>query len=255
MQQFLQQVFVGEVGFFGRVGKIFAGGDLRIGIRFEHVDVTVFVHPHIDASVTTQPQCTIDALGQVLNMVDDSVREVPRLARADAVLVLVLAAPLHPLRRDAAGLIRHLVHHEFPDRKHLQVRIAHHPDIELASFDVPLDEGSSADIVVDKCHPFPQLLIVVDNRGLRNPQRCLFADRLHDQWEGQVFGSPHHAMQGHDHEFRVWNTMVRHHLLRQRLVARKHEAAWIAAGVGNAHQFEIGHHVLVVDRPPVELLQ
>ncbi len=49
--------------------------------------------------------------------------------------------------------------------------------------------------------------------------------------------------------------MVRHHLLRQRLVPRQHEAAWIAAGVGDAHQLEVGHHVLVVDRPPVELLQ
>ncbi len=99
----------------------------------------------------------------MLDMVDDAVREVPRFARADAVLVLVFAAPLYPLRRDAAGLLRHLVHHEFPDRKHLQMRIAHDPDIQLSSFDIALDQGSGADIVVDEGHPFPQFLIVIDD--------------------------------------------------------------------------------------------
>ena len=43
------------------------------------------------------------------------------------------------------------------------------------------------------------------------------------------------------------NAVIGQQLLRQRLVARQHQAARIAAGVRHPQQFEVAHHVLVED--------
>ena len=58
---------------------------------------------------------------------------------------------------------------------------AHHTDVEFAPLDVSLDEGSGPDMVMDEGHPFAQLLIVVHDRRLRNPQGRFLCDGFHDQ--------------------------------------------------------------------------
>ena len=49
--------------------------------------------------------------------------------------------------------------------------------------------------------------------------------------------------------------MIVQQLLRQVLAARQHQSARIAAGIGNADQFEIARDVLVVGRLAVEFLE
>ena len=48
------------------------------------------------------------------------------------------------------------------------------------------------------------------------------------------------------------HAVVREHLLGERLVAREHQAARVAAGVRHLQQLEVGHHVRVPDRDVVE---
>src|SRR5262249_45726709 len=58
-----------------------------------------------------------------------------------------------------------------------------------------------------------------------------------------------------DGKLRHRDAMIGEELLGDALVARQHEAARVAAGVGDPEQLEVAHHVLVVDRDVVEVLE
>jgi hypothetical protein len=85
--------------------------------------------------------------------------------RTDAVPHLVLAVPLHLARRD-----RHHVGQgaeiELPHRQGREPLVAHHADVELAPFDVFLHQRVRIRLFVNELDAFPQLLAVVDDRGL-----------------------------------------------------------------------------------------
>ena len=68
-------------------------------------------------------------------------------------------------------------------------------------------------------------------------------------------GRLHLAVHRKHREGRHRNPVVVHQRLRQVLAARQHQAARVAAGIGDSHQLEIAHDVLVVDDLAVELLQ
>ena len=63
------------------------------------------------------------------------------------------------------------------------------------------------------------------------------------------------ALARQQHELRRRDAVVGEDLLRQRLVAREHHAARIAAGVGLPHQLEERDDVLVVGDDALELLE
>jgi hypothetical protein len=67
--------------------------------------------------------------------------------------------------------------------------------------------------------------------------------------------APDRAPEGEDCEVRARNPVVGEDLLGERLVAAQHEAARVAARVGDAQELEIRHHVLIVRRQAVELLE
>ena len=60
---------------------------------------------------------------------------------------------------------------------------------------------------------------------------------------------------GKHREGRHRNPVVVDQRLGQVLAARQHQAARIAAGIGNAHQLEIAHDVLIVDDLALKLLE
>ena len=70
-----------------------------------------------------------------------------------------------------------------------------------------------------------------------------------------ALGNPDRAAAAEHGELRRRDTVVGEHLLRQHLVARKHHAARIAAGVRLAQQLEPGDDVLVVGDDAVEFLE
>ena len=56
--------------------------------------------------------------------------------------------------------------------------IAHHPNIELSPFDIPLDEGAGPHARMDELDSLLEFLIILDNGRLRDPERCLFGRRF-----------------------------------------------------------------------------
>ena len=94
-----------------------------------------------------------------------------------------------------------------------------------------------------------------DERRLRDARGALLGERLDDQREREPARPPHGAAHAEDGELRHRDAVVGQQLLRDALVARQHQAARVAAGVGHAQQLEVADHVLVVDRHVVEVLQ
>ncbi|MEN8377104.1 MAG: hypothetical protein ABFS34_16895, partial [Gemmatimonadota bacterium] len=75
---------------------------------------------------------------------------------------------------------------ELPDREGLRARVAQHADVELAPVDVLLGDGVRADLLPDEAHALGELVVVVDDRGARDPERGLLAERLDEQGEVEV---------------------------------------------------------------------
>ena len=87
------------------------------------------------------------------------------------------------------------------------------------------------------------------------PQDESSLSALDDQRQAKTCRTANLAVLREHREGRHRNPMVMHERLRQVLAARQHQAARIAAGIGNAQQFEIADDVLVVDGFAVELLE
>ena len=178
------QRLVGGPGLFGRRGEVLALGDLGIRVGFEHPRrVPSVVQPQIDARVAAQLERAVRALAQVLDSLDRRRRAVVRRRRCRSVFLLVLHAPLHAVGRDPLRLGRHVREEQLPHRQRLQRLVAEDADVELAALDVLLDDRGRADAVVDERDALVQLLVAVDDRRLRDADRRLLRERLHDQRE------------------------------------------------------------------------
>ena len=182
-------------------------------------------------------------------------RQVPRRPGADAVLLLVLAVPLHLAGRDARHHLGQRAEVELPERKRREPLVAEHADVDLAALDVLLDQRVGAGLLVDELDALAQLLAVVDDRGLRDAERRVLGRRLHEQREREAPRLAVAPVARQQREARGRDAVVGQDLLRQHLVARDHHAARIAARVGQLHQLEERHHVLVVGDDALEFLE
>src|SRR5213594_4052765 len=134
----LQEDPVGNACPLSRLGKVLVVSDLRVGVGFQDIDRSVRVEPEVNACVAAESKDAIDALRNVLDLPRHPVRKLFRLTRLDAVLGLILTAPLDPLGGNAAALLWHLVHAQLPDGQDLQVQIPQDAHVEFTAFDVPL---------------------------------------------------------------------------------------------------------------------
>ena len=107
-----------------------------------------------------------------------------------------------------------------------------HADVQLAAVDELLDDRRGAEALVDELHALRELVLVLDDRGLRDAGRRLEEQRLDDQRE------PHRLRQRRlcvrsatTVKSGTRNAVVGEQLLRQRLVAREDQPARVAAGV------------------------
>ena len=106
-------------------------------------------------------------------------------AAVDAVLLLILHAPLHPIGRNAFRALGHVREKELPHGQRLQRLVAQNAHVELAAFDVLLRDRRRADALVNERDALLQLLVAVDDRRLRDADRRLLRQRFHDQRELQ----------------------------------------------------------------------
>ena len=98
-------------------------------------------------------------------------RQVLRRPLHDAAALLIVGIVLDLLGRDAARAFGHVAELELPDRQHAQAVVAEHADVEFAALDVLLGDRGGADPLVDEGDAFRQLLVGVDDRGLRDAER------------------------------------------------------------------------------------
>src|SRR4029453_6484037 len=96
--------------------------------------------------------------------------------------------PLPATRRDPLAVRWHVREEKLPDRQRLKRLIADQADVQLAPFDVLLDDGGCADALMDERDPLLQLVVALDDRGLRDADGGFLGQRLDDQREGQAFG-------------------------------------------------------------------
>ena len=150
---------------------------------------------------------------------------------------------------------RHILKSQLPDRQHEQPFVADNADIDFAALDILLGDGGGADPLVDEVDAFGELVVGVDDGGLRNAVGGVLVDALDDQRQSEPRRPLHLAAHRKDGEGRHRNAMIMHQRLRQILAARQHQPARIAAGIGHVQQLEIAHDVLVVDRFAVKLLE
>ena len=168
---------------------------------------------------------------------------------------MIRPTPFDSFGRNPAGVLRQLVHDQLPDRQDVDLPIAHHSDIELAPFDVLLDEGASPYARVDEVDALLEFVVILDNGRLRDPERRLFGHRFDNEGKGQPLGPFDLPPLRHHHEIRERDAMEREQLLRQDFVARQHQPPRVTAGVRHVQQFQIRHDVLVVYRHPIELFE
>src|SRR5262249_25627320 len=209
----------------------------------------------VDAGIAVELQSPADPLGQLLDAGAQFRGELLGRPGGDAAALLILGVMFDLLRGDAAGTLRVSAELQLPYRQTAQALVAEHADIKLAALDILLGDGVGADLLVDEGHALGQLLLAIHQGGLGDPARRVFADALDDEREAKARRAADLAADREDGEGRDGDAVVVHELLRQRLAAGQHEAARVAAGVGNPHQLEIAGDVLVVRGLAVKLLE
>jgi hypothetical protein len=147
------------------------------------------------------------------------------------------------------------IEHQFPHRQHFQPDVPEDADVELAALDVLLDDGVGVVALMDECHPLPELVVVFDDRGLRNAQRSFVHEALHDQRKVEPLRALYSFSPRKDGEPRNGEMVVGNQLLGKSLVPGEHHSARPASGVRNLHQLEEADHVVIEFRASEELLE
>src|SRR6185437_1290291 len=151
--------------------------------------------------------------------------------------------------------VRHRAEDHLPDGQARQPIVAHHADVELAAFDVLLDQSVGADLLMDELDPLLEPRRVLDHGSLRNTQRSILDRGLHEKREAELAWHADARTALEDGELRCGNAMEREKLFAQRLVTRQQQSARVAACVGLTHELEERNNVLVVRDDAVEFLE
>ena len=93
-----------------------------------------------------------------------------------------------------------------------------------------------------------ELIVILDDRGLRDPGRGLEEEGLDDERERQALGERHFAAWTNDRELRNANPVIREQLFRERLVPGEDQAARITPSIRQPQKLEIADDVLIEGR-------
>ena len=230
-------------------------GDFRIGIGLEEIRRAVGGEAEIDAGIAVELERAVDAFGHALDARRQLRRQILGRSVADAAALLIIGIVLDLFGGDEPVALGHVLKLQFPYRQHQQPLVAENADIDFAALDILLGNGRGADALVDKADALDEFLVGVDDGSLRNAVGRILIDAFDDQRQREPRRALDLAAHREHGEIRHRNAMVMNQRLRQILAARQHQAARIAAGIGDAQQFEITDDVLVVDRFAVKLFE
>src|SRR5439155_20921799 len=145
----LDERVVLEARFRRRFGHFVLGGDERIGVYLEHIDLVVVCHANVDTAVVLQPQRmerrTADLADPLRERLGDAFRE----DILDLASLAVLLVPLRLVGRDAvlrSGL--RLAKGHFGEWQDFRVGIPDQAHVELPPFDWHLDDRVLVEFLV-----------------------------------------------------------------------------------------------------------
>jgi len=123
--------------------------------------------------------------------------------------------------------------------------VAEDADVELAAFDVLLDEGGTVELVLDQPRPFQHLLLAMDDGARVDAYRSAARAGLDDHRERKLLTQLEFATL-RDHERGRADAVVADDLLGQRLVLPQVQSVRTGAGVAHLEQIEEGSDVDVL---------
>ncbi len=140
--------------------------------------------------------------------------------RHGAEIVDRAARPLRVVRNDARGFGRERAEVNLAQGQNPGRRVSEERHVELAPVDVLLDQRRLTQGGSDGVHGQGKLARAADDAGVRDANRAVLANRLHDEREGQVAGV---VWTNEDAARRGWNAGGREPLLHPILAKREAE--------------------------------
>ena len=104
----------------------------------------------------------------------------------DAAALLIIGIVLGPLGGDRPVAVRHIAELQLPDRQHAQAVVAEDADIDFAALDVLLGDGGGADPFMDEADALGELVVGIDDGGLRDAVGAVLDQTLDDQRQRQT---------------------------------------------------------------------
>src|SRR5450631_2370666 len=237
----------------GRCRELLALRDFGIGVRFDEIQGAVGREAKVDARVSIEPQCSVDAFRRSLNAGVYLRRKVLGRPIHNSHALLITGVVFDLL--GGYGLAAHGTEFQFPNRQHSQPIITEHADIKLTSLDILLGDRGGSDPLVDKGDALCEFLVRIDDGCLRDTPGSILVQALDDQRQRKTrwaFDLSAHREYG---EGRHRDPAMVHQSLGQILAARQDQTTRITPGIRNLHQFEIACDVLVIRGLVVKLLQ
>ena len=162
--------------------KLLALRYFGVGIRFDEVRSSIGGEAKVDACVSIELQCAVDAFRCSLKAGGYLRRKVLGwpVYNSDAFLITGIVFDLFGGNLPCP-LTAHAAEFQFPDRQNAQPIVAEHGDIELTSLDVLLGDGGSSEPLVNERDSLCELLVRIDDGCLRDAEGSILVQALDDQ--------------------------------------------------------------------------
>src|ERR1700737_3044792 len=226
-------------------------GELRlddqpgIGVGLEHVELSVGSEAQVDARVVAKLERAVCAERGLLGARGHLLVEAAGDGGAGRLVRFRIRLPLHLATAGARHPLRKPGEIELDQRPRDRRFVAEDADVELAALDVLLDEGGTAELVLDQPRPLQQLLPAVDDGAHVDAHRSAARARLDDHRERKLLTQLEIAALRH-HERGSPDAVVADDLLGQRLVLPQMQSVRTRSGVAHLEQIEEGGDVDVL---------
>src|SRR5207302_124353 len=234
----VDQLRVGKTRFESGLREIFVLGENRIRVCFNEINLVVRREAQIKTRVAVNREEAVDALADLFDPGGDG--------RINSFGESVLQSPAFPVFLVPLGLVggdlrlvgRHLVEHEFANRKNLKPVVAEDAHIEFAALDVLLGDCVVVIFLVDELDAFLELFVRLNERRLRNAVGRLLFQRFYEDGELKPPGPSDAFSAGDGHKVRCVDAVVTEDLLGNALVLAKGKSGGPAAGERQPLHFE-----------------
>src|SRR5438067_10329009 len=125
---------------------------------------------------------------------------------------------------------RHFTKDQLADWKNGQPHVAHYADVKLAPLDVFLGNGIAVVLLMNESHPFSKLLLILDERRLRNSVGRLFFHRLHQNRQFELLRPADALAARDDDKMRDMDSVIMQDFFRNAFVLAKSKTSRTAPG-------------------------